>query len=162
MGYATTMYAIDLGKLRAAVGSKDSRLSQRIRRTQKLEDDWKSLAAGPRLMVNKNSDLILNRRQVSLEELRRELKRRCKGAFLYVYSAKNIRGAFGEPGALWKALALPPRHIRGLVGCSTEEQLFRDLEVEEFTEGQAVDELIAGEVTRPDCAFQYGYSFGHD
>src|SRR5262245_51150830 len=104
MGYSTTLYAVDLKALRAAVGSGDARLRRRVLPADK--EGEKNPKLGPRVMLNRKGEILLNRRRVSFRELTAELRRpRWKGTYLYVYQVKGGRGGrWKRPGSFFSAV----------------------------------------------------------
>ena len=65
MGYATTLYAVDLIALRAAVGSNDAGLVGGPVRSPAPPAGGVDPTRGPRIKVTRDSQIILNGRPVS-------------------------------------------------------------------------------------------------
>jgi hypothetical protein len=160
MGYSTTLYAVDLQALRAAVGSNDATLVERARTagTGAAEADP---SKDPRVKVTRDSRIFLNGRPVTLDGLREGLRDpRWAGTTVYLHHERgHKKGIFSEAGSLMRALgaALAGTRIAGVMWCDTEEELLAGWEdTDELSEEQAVADLVAGTFTRPDCSYGYG------
>ena len=166
MGCATMLYAIDPKKLRAAVGSKDTALIKRVWKAEKKQAKDESAMDpmnGPRLKITKKYELILNGQRVSLDQLTTALrKREWNGTYLHSYWApgRDVGPKLQKLHRFQAALmsALSGTKIRGIISCRDEAELLGGWRDSEMSEDLALQELIAGEFTRPDCAHQYGYA----
>lgn len=159
MGYATTLYAVDLEKLQAAIGSRDAGLIERALATGgPAEIDP---TQGPRIKVTRDSQIVLNGRPVSVEELRADLQEaRWSGRNVYWYHERGQKkGVFSEAGSFMQTLrsALQGTRVAGILSCSSEEELIAGWDGgDELSEEQAVAELVAGTFSRTDCSYGYG------
>src|SRR5262245_13991531 len=114
MGYSTTLYAVDLDALRAAVGSQNPQLLGRLRPARKSSKGGKKNPEtdGPRVQLTRQGEIILNGHPVTFEELRTELNRpKWKGTYLRSYIESTPRaGPWREPGSfpIAMAMACPP------------------------------------------------------
>jgi hypothetical protein len=162
MGYATKLYAIELDALRSAAGSRDARLLSRLRPAKKApKGGKKDPMQGPRIKLTCKSEIILNGRTVSLDELRTELNRRkWKGTYLFTFMEPGRRtGRWSKPGSFGVTLSklYPWTQFLGEMRCDSDEDLTRGWEDGEISEEQAAAELVEGRVSQPQQAHQYGY-----
>jgi hypothetical protein len=162
MAYATKLYAIDLDALTSAVGSRDARLLRRLRPAKKpLKGGKRDPMQGPRVKLTRKSEIVLNGRPVSFDELRTELNRRTwKGTYLFTYLESGRRtGRWSKPGSFALALSklYPWTQFLGEMTCDSDEDLVQGWEDDEISEEQAAAELIQGRVSQPRQAHQYGY-----
>jgi hypothetical protein len=167
MGYSTTLYAVDLDRLRAAVGSSDATLVERARAAARGSGPTEvDPTQGPRIKVTRNSQIILNGRPMTLDELRPALRDpRWDGTNVLFYHERGHKQGIWSDGAsfmralgaaLGEAAAAGTRMI-GIVCCATEEELIRGWDdVDELSAEQATADLVAGTFTRPECSYGYG------
>ncbi len=182
MGYSTTLYSVDIGELRAAFGSKDAALLERVREVLRNRDVAKPQVDPPRIFCDAKSDLFLDGKAVTPEELKAALsdpKWNGTGIMLYqdTRRGKTLEGRFRKPGSFFW-------HIRNLCVELAEQagvkfdgqQMLLTLEDfnaptprtpteatssdedDGFTEDQALEELIGGKHTQPGEASNYGYA----
>jgi hypothetical protein len=162
MGYSTSLYAVDLDALRAAIGSRDARLLKRLRPPKK-KPRKKDPMNGPRVKLTRNSQIILNRQPVSFAELKAELNRpKWRGTYLFTYiESSRIRGRWSKTGSFFLALtkSYPASQFLGAVVCTSDADLASGGgDEEEISEKEAAAELVEGKLTQPkDAAHQYGY-----
>jgi hypothetical protein len=161
MGYATTLYAVNLDALRAAVGSGDARLLRRLRPAKKSAKKRDPMQ-GPRVKLTRKGEIILNGQPVSFDGLKAELNRRkWKGTYLFSYVEGTPRtGRWRKPGSFPLALAkaYPHTQFLGTLVCDSDEDLARGWEDEEVSQEEAAAELVEGTVSQPGAAHQYGYA----
>lgn len=160
MGYATTLYAVDLGGLGAAVGSNDAGLIERARAGD-ASPGAVDPTKGPRVKLARDSQIFLNGRPVAWEELREIIRDPCwAGMFVYWYQENGrMEGAWSERGSFARALhgAMAGTRIAALMCCNTEEDLVDGWEDDEtIPDDQAAAELVAGTFSRQDCSYGYG------
>src|SRR5690349_10676408 len=87
MGYSTALYAVDLDKLKAAVGSGDAPLVKRLLPKKAAIDP----GGGPRVMIGLDRKLFLNREPIEFDELIKRLRqRKWKGTALFLYDARKV------------------------------------------------------------------------
>lgn len=164
MGYSTTLYAVDLDALKSKIGSSDAALMKRFGRAKKKQATRaKHETQGPRVKVTKDSELFLNGQAVSFDELIAALYNPAwKGTYLYEYQEIGGKrsGVFRKLGSFAEAFypALPPNHYIGTMCCNSEQELLTGWQDDDISLSQACLELVAGNITRPDCAPQYGYA----
>jgi hypothetical protein len=160
MGYSTTLYAVDLGALRAAVGGNDAALFARTWAAWQahLGGLPPDPAAGPRVKILLDGGLELNGRRATLAELGATLKEsRWKGTNLYLFAERgHARGP--RPTAMEVAAAAGPGTVAGVLTCGTEEEFLKGWDADEMPPEQALRELLAGAFTNPDGDAQYGYA----
>ena len=159
MGYSTAIYAVDLARLRAAVGSRDLSLVKQLMPKKPAMDP----EGGPRVMIDLDRKLFLNREPIEFGELIKKLRqRKWKGTALYLYDARKV--TMRTPG--WEEVvkyrysivnAVPDSQYEAIEMCFSEEQLYGGCEDEELTEEQAAVELVEGKTTRSAEGYQYGY-----
>lgn len=179
MGYSTMLYAVDIGELKSACGSKDTALLERARSAMQQRDGGGKRAdptKGPRVRVTWRSEIHLNGKLVTPDDFKQALLNPdWAGTNMYLFQEDPPRGqkregAFKVLGSfmqfLWTLAAffeerglIFKKHIIGINGCTTEEQ-FADLGSpdDEITADQALEELIAGKITQPESAHAYGYA----
>lgn len=152
MGYSTAIYAVDLDKLKAAVGSGDSRLIGRLLPPRKGK---RKPTEGPQVMLNRKGEISLNGRTVSFEELIAELRQPTwQGTNFYYGEATGIRGHWKEPYSLMYAVMadVPAGHFPEVkIGFDPRD------DENELTEEKAAAELIEGKISQPKMGYQYGY-----
>lgn len=176
MGYSTMMYAVNIGKLKSAFGSRDQDL---LALAQAVIHDGTGGAKpvdptkGPRVRVTWKSEIYFNGKLVSRDEFEKALlTAEWAGMYLYTYLEDpparqkregefRVLSSFAEYlSTLWSkpVQGLPPgaKHIIGICSWSPEED--DDPREDDITEEQAVAELITGTVTQPDNAHAYGYA----
>lgn len=180
MGYSTMLYAVDIGALKSAVGSKDEDLVERVRETARQREGREQPVdptKGPRVRVAWDSQLFLYGKPVTPDELKEALlSPEWKGTNLYWFqeskspTGKPKEGAFKELGSFMRfVMTLVPffeerglifkKHIVAIHGCSDEEEFLGLSDPDdEITPDQALEEVVAGKFTRKDCAHQYGYA----
>ncbi|HKB39051.1 MAG TPA: hypothetical protein VKD72_21605 [Gemmataceae bacterium] len=162
MGYSTALYAVDLDKLKAAVGSGDARLIRRLLPAGKAKGGKKGKKAILRVLLNNQSELFLNREPVSFEGLMAELSRpKWKGSYLFFHETDGRRtGRWRkEDSLLWAILnGLPSHDFLDYQCCFTLKELYRGAEADdEISVAEAAADLVEGAVSRPRFAYQYGY-----
>ena len=179
MGYSTMLYAVDIGELKSAFGSKDTALLERVRSAMAGRDERVDPTKGPRVRVTAKSEIYFNGKLVTPEEFQAALiDPAWAGTNLYLYQegvhgGQQREGQFKVLGSFMQfLLSLGPyfeqhglifkKHIIGIEACSTEEQ-FLNLggPDDDITEDQALEELIAGKLTQPESAHVYGYALEH-
>ncbi len=162
MGYSTSLYAIDLVALRAAIGSNDPILLSRAQAAcQAHGPATKDPTQGPRIKVTRDSQILLNGKPVTPEEMRDHLRDpKWAGTNLYWYHEKGQKsGAWKEAGAFMRQLqsAVAGTRLAGLLSCNSEAELLSGWDDEdELSEEQAVADLIAGHFSRPASSYGYG------
>jgi hypothetical protein len=182
-GYSTHLYAIDIDELKAAVGSKDDALLERVREAVRQRSGVErpvDPTKGPRVRVTAQSEIYLNGRLLTPDEFKEELLNpEWAGTNMYLYQPELQRrdlreGEFKELGSFMRFLLLTvapffeerglifKKHIIGINGCNTEEDFLglRDPD-DDPTEDEALAELIDGKPKRKDCAHVYGYALEH-
>jgi hypothetical protein len=179
MSYSTKLYAIDVGGLKGAFGSNDQVLLGRVLAvTRNDEGDVPRVdpTTGPRVLVTWKSELFFNGKQTTREEFRNNLlSPEWAGTYLYLCETDAPRGQkregeFAVLGSFMEFLrdllkysvsetGEVKKHIVGLMSCSTEEEL-RELgdPEDDLTEEEAVEQLIAGKISRRKNAATYGYA----
>jgi hypothetical protein len=164
MGCSTTLYAVDLDTLRAAIGSRDADLLRRLRPTKKSSKAGKKDPErdGPRVKLTRQGEIILNGQPVTFEELSAALGRpEWKDTYLRSYIEDTPRaGRWRKPGSFPMAmtLACPLGHFLGTICCDSDEDLAPgSVGDDEISEKEATAELVEGRVSRPEEAHQYGY-----
>lgn len=182
MGYSTMLHAVDIGELQSAFGSNDAVLLERVRSAmQERAGGGKRVdpTKGPRLRVTWKSEIFLNGKQVTKDELKEALLNpEWKGTYLYTYIEVNpppgqkregefkVLGSFSQ--FFWTLF--PFFQERGVVFKeqypvieSCTESQFEKLGTPsaEITDDRAVAELIAGKLTQPASAHVYGYALEH-
>lgn len=182
MGYSTMLYAVDIGELKSACGSKDTALLERVRSVVHERDGGGKRVdptKGPRVRVTGKSEIYLNGKLVTPDEFKHALlSPEWAGTYMYLYQqgpprGQQREGEFKVPGSFMRyLLSLAPffeerglifkKHIIGINSCTTEEQ-FADLgdPDDEITADQALEELIAGKLTQPGSGHVYGYALEH-
>lgn len=160
MGYSTTLYAVDLEKLRAAVGSNDADLAERVRAVGRDPAAGVDPTQGPRIKVTQDSQIILNGKPVTLDEMKAGVRDpRWAGTNLYWYHERGQKsGQWSERGSFALALqqALAGTRLAGMLACNTEAELLAGWDDDELSEEQAALELIAGMYSRPEDSYGYG------
>jgi hypothetical protein len=164
MPNATTLYAVDLPRVAAAVGSGDAELTARLKRSRRTtDDDGREIdeTAGPRMLIRADSSIEVNGGPVAWEDLPgRLLDPEWRGTYLYWFHQDGRRtGRFSEPGSFLQALmqAVPTLGLQFscLTNCSSEASLRGTGACYEISEDQAIEGLIGGTYTRPDSAHMY-------
>jgi len=179
MGYSTSLYAVDVAELKAAVGSGDAGLLERVRavvRQQEGREERVDPTKGPRALVTHRSEIYLDGKLVTPDEFKHALlDPKWAGTMLYHYQAdppdgEDRSGAFAELGSIVRFLmTLGPffaehglvyaKRFVGIQGCSSEQALAAvGGPDDEITEDEALAELIAGKFRRKDCGHVYGYA----
>jgi hypothetical protein len=179
MGYSTMLYAVDIGELRSAFGSKDQALLARVRAVAQERaggDTRVDPTKGPRVRVTWKSEIYFNGKLVTQEEFKENLlSPEWAGTNLSWYHENpppgqkregvfKILGSFAQ--FLYPLLKYQvsetgevKKHIIGINCCSTEEDFARLGDPEDdITDDQALEELIAGKITQRDHASTYGYA----
>lgn len=159
MGYATMLYAVDLDKLKVAVGSSDARLIRRLLPKSTARQNPNDL---PRVLVNRKGEIFLNRRLVTLNELVRELRqRKWKGTPLYYCFAQGRHtGRWKDTWSFHNAMleTIPPSQFTNTQLCFSEEELYGGVDEDyELSAEEAAAELVDGRLSRPKMGYQYGY-----
>jgi hypothetical protein len=155
VGYGTAIYGVDLHRLRAAVGSQDPDLLGRM--LAKWREQCVDTSEGPRIRITAAGEIFLDGRPVADEaELVEELLRpECIGQTIHWYVDR--REKHWSSGYFIRGFAPKVKHkFSWFSGYSDEKDLLKG--ETEFLEKHAIAELIRGEYSRPDCAFQYGYA----
>jgi hypothetical protein len=183
MSYSTMLYAVDLGELQSAFGSKDSALLERVLAAmQQREGNVKPVdpTTGPRIHVTWNSEIYLNGKAVTPDELRHSMRNPdWEGTIVYLYQevtappGRKREGEYKELGVfmrfLWTLMSsfdergvMCKKHYIGVESFNTEED-FKNLRSidDDISEEQALAELIAGKCKRRDNAQAYGYALEH-
>jgi hypothetical protein len=179
MGYSTYLYAVDIGGLRGAFGSNDQALLARV---LAVVHDGENGAprvdptTGPRVLLTWKSEIFFNGEQVTRDEFqKRLLSPEWAGTNLYLCQTDPPRGQKreGEFKVLGSFMQLlrellkysvsetgeARKHITCIWSCEKEEELSELGNPEDdVTEDQAVEELIAGKITRRKNAPTYGYA----
>jgi hypothetical protein len=151
MGYSTSIYGVDLDQLRAAIGSEDAKLIQRL-----LPARRKPLK-NPRVYVNSGSNIFLNGQFVTLAELCAEISRpKWKGTTLYYNEAARIRSGpwtkvFSLSAEISKRI---PDNQFYLIEVSAGDVGGGD---DELSAEVAAAELVAGRLSQPKVDYYYGY-----
>ena len=171
MGYSTSIYAVDLDKLKAAVGSGDARLLKRLLPRGKA---GRGKRAGEviRILVNKKSEIYLNGRRVSFDELVAEVSRpKWKWSYALRYDAPVRTGRWRGDYTFMKALqaALPSPDWLNTQYCYTLEDFKRGYIEDEgrylddkddrgdISEEEAAADLVEGGALRARYGSEYGY-----
>lgn len=179
MGYSTMLYAVDIGALKSAFGSKDQALLARVREAvlEGQAGDQQDPTKGPRVHVNWKSEIYFNGRLVSRDEFKENLlSPEWAGTWLFAYleidppPGQKREGEFKVLGSFAQFLypllkyeisetGEVKKHIIGVKYCSTEKD-FLELgnPKDAITEDQALEEIIAGKITQPRNAHTYGYA----
>jgi len=179
MGYSTMLYAVDIGELKSAFGSKDQTLLARVRAAVQEREGGGTCVdptKGPRLRVSWKSEIYFNGKLVTKEEFKEQLlSPEWAGTNLYTYYENpppgqkpegefKIRGSFAQflhPLLKYEISETGEvkRHIIGINSCSTEED-FAGLgdPDDDITDDQALEELIVGKITQRHNAPTYGYA----
>src|SRR5262245_35653028 len=170
MGYSTMLYAVDIGALKSAFGSKDQALLARVRAaiqegqaTDKPVDSTK----GPRVKVTSKSEIYFDGKLVTLDEFKKNLFRpEWAGMYLNIYQEIDpppgqkregefkVLGSFAEflyPLLRYKVdeTGEVKKHIVGVHWCSTEKDFAELSELKDaITDDQALEELLAGKITQ--------------
>jgi|GEM_PF-4232452 len=182
MGYSTMLYAVDIGELKAAFGSKDAALLERVREAASRKEGASRVdpTKGPRIRVDWKSDIFLNGRLVTHDEFKHALLNpEWEGTYMYSYldsgppRGQQKQGPFREPGSFHLFLnTLAPffeahgrnyvKHYAGHCCCSTPQE-FAEIGSgeDDITDEQALAELIAGKISQPEHAATYGYALEH-
>jgi hypothetical protein len=158
MGHSSAIVAVDLDKLKAAVGSRDAALVRKLRPKKAAP----SPNDGPRVLVGPKGELYLNREPVTFDELQKRLRqRKWKGTDLFYCDS---RGGHRVPGfedrmRFRNSIINPIPHwqFESYAICFNEDELYSGFDDDEITEERAAAELVEGRVTRPDEGHQYGY-----
>lgn len=178
MGYSTSLYAVDIPALTAAVGSKDAALLDRVRAALAPGDGVRvDPTKGPRVKVGWDGEIEFNGARVAAADLRGRLREPAwAGTWVYVFEdakpppGRRREGAFREPGSfaafLQSLLRYEPdatgvvkKHITGVNACRTAAEFAAaGTPADDLTDEQAVAELVAGVLTRPRNAATYGYA----
>lgn len=181
MGYSTTLYAVDIGELKAAFGSRDAALLERVREAVSKWDGTPHVdpTKGPRVECNWKSELFLNGRQMGIDEFKEAMADlKWKGTNIYSYVSGPPRGQkregpFKEPGqftifflsevyqyaAKKLGLAEGDRLFEGTEICSSPQQFAgAGSSDDDITEDRALDEIIAGKITQKENGHTYGYA----
>ena len=180
MGYSTMLYAVDIGALKAACGSKDQALLSRVRAAiQEGQGADKAVdpTKGPRVKITWTSEIYFNGQLVTVDEFKENLFRpEWAGMNLNLYQETDpppgqkregdykVLGSFAQ--FLYPLLKYEvsetgevKKHIIGVHWCSTEKDFAKlDEPSDEITDEQALEELIAGKITQPRNASTYGYA----
>jgi hypothetical protein len=183
MGYSTMLYAVDIGELKAAFGSKDAALLERVREVASRKEGAVSRVdptKGPRIRVDWKSEIFLNGKLVTQDEFKHAmLNPEWEGTYIYSYMdsgpprGRQQEGPFREPGSFYLFMnTLAPffaehgrnfvKHYAGDNRCSTPQE-FAEIGSgeDDITDEQALEELIAGKITQPEHAATYGYALEH-
>ena len=184
MGYSTMLYAVDVGELKSAVGSGDAALLERVRTVvQQRQGGGRRVdpRKGPRVRVTWNSEIYLNGKRVTADELKHALLNpEWAGTNLYIYSEINPppgqkrEGEYKELGSFSSKVFMPllqffaergivfKEHYVGIENVFSAE-LFAKLGIsdDELSGDQALEELIAGKFTRQTNTHVYGYALEH-
>src|SRR5262245_48249934 len=127
MGYSTTLYAVDLEALRAAVGSRDAALIERAQALRSSADaQGVDPTRGPRIKVTRDSQIILNGQAVTWDECQAIIRQpRWDGMHLYWYHERGHKqGIWSERGSFAQALyaALGGSRITAMMNCNDEQE----------------------------------------
>ncbi len=91
MGYSTMLYSVDIGELKAAVGSADAGLLERVRAAMLQKEGGGQRVdptKGPRVLVNCRSEIYLDGKLVTVEEFKQGLVDPARaGTNMYLYMA---------------------------------------------------------------------------
>lgn len=160
MGYSTALYAVDLDRLRAVVGSGDARLIRRLlpagkkRSKKKVRDTSK----GPWVYLKSNGEILVNGQILSYKEMITELRRReWKGKNIYYAEANRVQGGrWRKRQSLFDAImdAMPDTQFESYESFKMSPG---GEEVDEITVEEAAAELVEGTVSQPEMGPQYGY-----
>ena len=159
MGYSTTLYAVDLGVLKSAIGSKSASLRKLFEKSEQARAArTKREHRGPRVKLTRKSEIILNGQRVSWSEFVREMRRpKWRGTYIYKFlEGGRTTGRFAKGGSFPTAMgkALVGTRFLGEFCVSREEDLRG--EDDELSVEQAALDLIEGTISRPEAAGQYG------
>ncbi len=179
MSYSTMLYAVNIGELKSAFGSKDHALLARVRTAVQERQGGGTRVdptKGPRMRVTWKSEIYFNGKFVTKEQFKEQLlSPEWAGTNLYTFyenppPGQKAEGEFKIRGSFAQFLhpLLAPvisesgevkRHIIGINSCSTEED-FSGLgdPDDDITEDKALEELIAGKITQRHNAPTYGYA----
>lgn len=171
MGYATTLFAVPLDRLREAIESKDQQLIDRLN-SGKDETDWTKPEVGPRIKLSKNGDIQFNGVLVTWDEFISRLgDPMWDGLELHEYTESfDLEGGWENSGEFWGAVRAAmaswagkgPRFTAWNL-CATEEKLMQVGKDEELTNVQAALDLVHGMKLRTGRSFApiYGYGLEH-
>lgn len=155
MGYSTALYAVDLDKLKAVVGSADAKLIRRLRPAAK--GSKKDPNFGPRVWYTRKKELLLDGQPVTWKELIAELSRpKWKGSQLYVREDARWKGdGLGYQIIDACSEGMAGSYFAGLhIGADDEEWYGTAVEL---TPELAAAELVEGKLSQPKMDYLYGY-----
>lgn len=176
MGYSTHLYSVDIDSLKAAVGSKDDGLLDRVRAAEGGVPGERPVdpTKGPRVRLTWRSEIVVDGVLRTLDEFKQMLLRPdWKGMNLYVHHedpprGQPLEGPFQDRGSFirffWTLGPFYAEHgldrgpFVGIVACSGEQFASLDEPPEEPTDEEAVADLIAGKPPRRGCGHVYGYA----
>ena len=159
MSSATTLIAVDLDRLRGAVGSKDIALAQRaleMADSSNVKQSWPVT-----LIFRKEGGVLFNDVFVTSEELKAELEKpEWHGIKLYCIELRtgSVQAMKALAGTYLDVISDAMR-AETVVGWQWEEPADKEF-AEELSLEQAVGELIDGKLTvrDEDVTYQYGYA----
>ena len=160
MGYSTMIYAVDLGKLKTAVGSRDTRLVKRLLPggKKKKKRGMRDTREGPWVYLKSNGEILVNGQIVPYKKVITELRqRKWKGKNLYYGEANRIQsGPWRETQSLYEAImdAMPDTQFESYESFKMSPG---GEEVDEISIEEAAAELVEGNVSQPEMGHQYGY-----
>lgn len=155
MGYGTAIYGVDIDQVRAAVGSKDADLLRRV--LDKWREQVADTSEGPRIRITASSEIFLDGRPIANEaELVEELLKP-EGTGQTVHWFVDPGEKHWSSGYFIRGFAPKVKHKFAWFRGYSDEKDFLAGDTE-FVEKHAIAELIQGEYSHADCAFQYGYA----
>lgn len=168
MGYAITLFAVPLDRLREAIGSEDQDLVDRLNH-EKDNTDQPTPEIGPRIKLFKNGDIHFNGVLVTWDEFISRLGDPIwDGLELYEYTESfDLEGDWENSGEFWGAVRAAmagwaekgPRFTAWNL-CPTEEKLAKVGRDDRFTEVQAALDLVCGTKARTGRSFAPIYGYG--
>jgi hypothetical protein len=159
MGYSTVLYAVDIDRLRSAVGSKDKNLLRRAKRPLTPHDvEEERIRSSNYFRIKyKDGELFLDGKSTSLDQLKELFEQTGSPGVVVQY----IEGEVTLVPMKVADLALAAG-IGNFLSVRSKSEL-NTAKWEEDDEGsltrrQATHDLISGEFSRTDCAYEYGYA----
>lgn len=169
MSYTTHFFAVDLGQIQAAIGSKDADLRKRL-----FEAIRANNSDGPTdeltVVATLDGEILFNGMLLTPEEFETELRNpKWEGGMLNCYQreattpeeGQRLKASrFGKPGSFAAFLdnAISGLNVAGISWCSEEEDIYGDADGELSLE-EAATHLLAGQFPEEETPYQYGFAF---